>query len=352
VLVIIARTKFAEGAWAILVLVPMLVWLLVRMNKQYQHETVELERDLAAFTAPNGRAPIAILLVDDLDPKTVHALQYARTIRCERTIAVHLETAPERTPSLVQAWDVAGLGEIPLRIVRGGGDEAASLAGFIAAYEREDREAIVLLPVPHSRTAAESFSDRRAGARLNRALLPYPHVRVTLVRDHPEGVHPLQRDDEGRPVVRLTTRGTHEVVVLVDKLDRATLQALSYGLDLGATAIRAVHAAADPDRAARLAQRWMELQAPVPLDVIECWDRDVPRALERYVVAMASETTEITAVMPRRDYPRLRQRLLHDRTSRKIQRALGRYAHVDVADIPFYVQGTTATRDERVPAVR
>ena len=339
VLVIIARTKFAEGAWAILVLVPLFVWLLVRMNKQYQRETVELERDLAAFTPPNGRAPITILLVEDLDPKTVHALQYARTIRGERTIAVHLEEDAERGRALTHTWEAAGLGEIPLRIVRGGGDEAASLAGFIAAYEREDREVIVLLPVPHSRTAAERFSDRRAGARLNRALLPYAHVRVTLVRDHPEGVHPLQHDDQGRPVVRLTTRGTHEVVVLVDKLDRATLQALSYGLDLGATSIRAVHAAADPDRAARLAQRWMELQAPVPLDVIECWDRDIPRALERYVVAMASDTTEITAVMPRRDYPKLRQRLLHDRTSRKIQRALGRYAHVDVADIPYYVQG-------------
>ena len=118
-------------------------------------------------------------------------------------------------------------------------------------------------------------------------------------------------------MVRLTTRGTHEVVVLVDKLDRATLQALSYGLDLGATSIRAVHAAADPDRAARLARRWMELQAPVPLDVIECWDRDIPRALERYVVAMASDTSEVTAVMPRRDYPKIRQRLLHDRTSRQ-----------------------------------
>ena len=85
----------------------------------------------------------------------------------------------------------------------------------------------------------------------------------------------------------------------------------------------------------------MELQAPVPLDVIECWDRDIPRALERYVVAMASDTSEVTAVMPRRDYPKLRQRLLHDRTSRKIQRALGRYAHVDVADIPYHVQGRT-----------
>jgi hypothetical protein len=171
------------------------------------------------------------------------------------------------------------------------------------------------------------------------------------VRDHPDGVHPLQRDAEGRPVVRLATRGLHEVVILVDKLDRATLQAIEYSMDLGATSIRAVHAAADPDRAARLVDRWSELQAPVPLDVIECWDRDIPRALERYVIALTRETTEVTAVMPRRYYPKFRQRLLHDRTSRRIQRTLGRYAHVDVADVPYYMRtGRAAPHPEPVQA--
>jgi amino acid transporter len=339
VLVIVARTKFIEGAWAILILVPLLVWLLVRMNKQYEREKRELERDLAAYTPPANRPPLALLLVDDLDPKTVHALQYTRTIRCERTIAVHLEEDPARTRALLESWNVAGLGEIPLRIVRGTGEDVTRLGGLLAAYEREDRDVIVIVPVAHSQTTFERASDRRAGARLNRALLSYPNVRVTLVRDHPDGVHPLQRDAAGRPTVRLEARGVHEVIVLVDKLDRATLQAISYGLELGATTVRAVHAASDPDRARVLALRWAELQAPVPLDVIECWDRDVPRALERYVVAMASPTTEVTAVMPRRDYPRLRQRLLHDRTSKKIQRALGQYAHVDVADIPYFLTG-------------
>jgi hypothetical protein len=40
--------------------------------------------------------------------------------------------------------------------------------------------------------------------------------------------------------------------------------------------------------------------------------------------------------MPRRDYATLRERVLHDRTSRKIARALGRYEHVDLAVVPFY----------------
>ena len=339
VLVIVAHTKFAEGAWVILILVPVLVVLLVRMNHQYDREKRELERDLKTFSPPTARPPIAILLVEDLDPKTVHALQYARTIRSERTIAVHVEDEHARTEALQAAWHTAGLDSIPLRIVRGRDDQAARLVRFLAAYERADRDAIVIVPVPHERSLREHVADRRPGARLHRALLPYEHVRVTMVRDHPDGVHPLQRDEQGRPVVRLTARQSHDVVVLVDKLDRATLQAVSCALGLGTRTVRAVHAAADPDRATKLANRWSDLRAPVPLDVIECRDRDVPRAIERYIVAMASEGTEITVVMPRRDYPQLRQRLLHDRTSRKIERSLGRYAHIDVADIPYYVRG-------------
>jgi amino acid transporter len=347
VLAIIARTKFAEGAWIVIALMPIGVVALLRLHTQYERERTELEHDLAAFEPPVGRAPIAILLVDDLDPKTVHALQYARTIRIERVIAVHVEHTPERTRDLQRSWQAAGLGEVPLRVIRGSDDRAAVVGGFLAAYERDDRDVVVIVPVPHARTPAARLADRRAGARLDRALLPYPNVRVTLVRDHPDGVHPLQRDDAGRPVVRLSARGLHEVVILVDKLDRATLEAISYSMDLGATSIRAVHAAADPEHAARLIARWSELRAPVPLDVIECWDRDITRALEIHVLGLTKETTEVTAVMPRRYYPKIRQRLLHDRTSRSIQRALGRYAHVDVSDVPYYVR---TRRPERAAA--
>ena len=41
--------------------------------------------------------------------------------------------------------------------------------------------------------------------------------------------------------------------------------------------------------------------------------------------------------MPRRDYPKIHQRLLHDRTSRKIAHALGRYPNIDIATVAYYV---------------
>ena len=333
-LLIIGTTKFVHGAWAVVVLVPIMVMLLVRMNHQYDHEKEELERDLESFSVADLRRPLAVLLVDDVDGETIHALQYAKTIRTE-TVAVHIETDPEGTLELEAAWTATGLGVVPLKILRGEGDEAHRLAGFVGGLA-SDRDITVLVPVPHDVSAWERFSERRIGAKLARALLPYERVRVTLVRDHPDGVHPLQHDEQGNRVVRLVPRGEHDVVVLVDKLDQATLRAVRYAMTLGATEARAVHAALDPDRALTLVQAWMEHAIPIPLYVVECWDRNVPRVLERYVLTLANRGAEVTVVMPRRDFPRLRQRMLHDRTSRRIVKALGRYPHVDVAAVPFY----------------
>lgn len=341
-LIVIGVTKFTHGAWAVIVLVPVMVYLLVRMNRQYDREKTALERDLAAFGPPERpEHPVVVLLVDDLDRKTVHALQYAKTLRTKDVVAVHLEEGAERTRRLRHAWHVAGLDALPLRVVPGHGDDPAKLAGFVGALATPQDEVLVIVPVSHHRSTFERLSDRRAGARLTRALLPFDNVAVTLVRDHPEGVHPLQRDPEGRPVVHLTPRATHDVVILIDHLDRATLRAIRYAMTLGGTTVRALHAAADPDRAVRLGERWQELNAPVPLDIVECWDREVSRTIERHIVGLAREGTrgtEVTVVMPRRDFPRLYQRLLHDRTSRRIHRALGRYAHIDIADVPYFVQ--------------
>ncbi len=90
----------------------------------------------------------------------------------------------------------------------------------------------------------------------------------------------------------------------------------------------------------------MELRIPIALDLVECWDRDVA-PVGRAVRGRPDGTgTEVTVVLPRRDFARVTQRLLHDRTSRSIARALGRYEHVDVAVVPYFF-GREAPRRQR-----
>ena len=117
------------------------------MNHQYDRERAELERDLESFSVADLRRPLAVLLVDDVDSKTIHALQYAKTIRTE-TVAAHIETDPMKTLELETAWAATGLDDVPLKILQGEGDEAHRLAAFVGGLP-SDRDITVLVPVPH-----------------------------------------------------------------------------------------------------------------------------------------------------------------------------------------------------------
>ena len=330
---VIAYTKFSHGAWAVMVFVPVMVWLLVHMNRRYEREHHELEEHLEPFDRSEIRKPAAVLLVEDLDRKTMHALQYAKTIRPTSVQAVHFQRG-EDSDGLEQRWRELGI-DVPLKIVRYEGHLPSSLAGYVCALP-EDTDVNVIVPGPAKMGTLERLRRGRSGAQMARALLPYERARITLVRDHAGPGHLVTESVNGQTRLRVVPRMNHQAVVLVDKVDRAVIRAVRYALSLGATDVWAVHAAVDPDLQEEIIRRWMELGLPVPLDVIECWDRNVARSLEHYVAEQIGQASEVTIVMPRRDYAQLRQRILHDRTSRKIARALGRYEHVDIAVVPFY----------------
>lgn len=334
VTIVIAITKFTHGAWAVMVFVPATVMLLVRMNHHYEREHEELDDGLVAFELGQIRRPVAFVLVEDLDRKTLHALQYARTIGASEIRAVHVEGEDGAGEALLERWRDLGL-EPPLGILRCGGDPAVAIAGYAAALG-DDADVTVIAPGPARTTWLERLRRGRAGARLARALAPSPHVGLTLVRDHEGPGHAVSHTSEGDRPLRLLPREGHRVVVLVDRPDRAVLRAVRYALSLGAQEVRAVHAAVDPDVQDELIARWMDLHIPMELDLIECWDRDVARSLERYVSELMGPRAEVTVVLPRRDFATLRQRLLHDRTSRRITRVLNRYEHVDLAVVPYF----------------
>ncbi len=57
VVVIFAVTKFTEGAWAVVVLFPLLVWGLIRLHRQYTDESRELEENAAEGVRGAGAPP-------------------------------------------------------------------------------------------------------------------------------------------------------------------------------------------------------------------------------------------------------------------------------------------------------
>ena len=116
--IVIAITKFTHGAWFIIVLVPVMVAGLVRLNRQYEDELEELKQDApGAAQEPIMRRHVVIVLIDQLDVAAARAIQYARTLTPDDLRAVHFDLDPIKTEDLTNAWRNLGFARLPLDIV-------------------------------------------------------------------------------------------------------------------------------------------------------------------------------------------------------------------------------------------
>jgi amino acid transporter len=127
----------------------------------------------------------------------------------------------------------------------------------------------------------------------------------------------------------------HEVVVLVEDLDRATLGGLQYARQLNPLSITAVHIAVDPDHARELAQLWTKVHIPIPLEVVDSPDRNLLAAVEETVAELVRPDTEVTVLVPKRGYSKFWHRILHDRTALGVFKVLGEMDNVNVTIVPF-----------------
>jgi putative oxidoreductase len=93
-------------------------------------------------------------------------------------------------------------------------------------------------------------------------------------------------------------RPRHEVIVLLDDLDKAAARALGYARTLRPLAVTALHVAVDPDHARALAEQWARLGLDVPLEVISCPDRDLPSAVRQALTERMRPDTAVTVLIP------------------------------------------------------
>jgi amino acid transporter len=348
VAIIIAIVKFHPhgqfgGAWMIVLFVPIMVFILTRVNKTYEHEEDDLLAGLEHVQRPLPQRHVAVVLAQELDEKTLHAIQYAYTIQPEEIRVVHLATGQARETALRQRWADANLG-LPLEVVPcASGRRGECLRTYIKeqACPSDDSQVTVIVPGPSRLTRWQRIRRGRSWSGLVGPLRDVERVSVVVVRDHGGPGH---LPAEGR--LRVSPRTRHVAIILIDRLDRSVLKAIRYTRTMDASDIRAVHAAVDPHAAAHLAEQWGEVGhvLGVPLDVEECFDRNIARTITEYIHRVESPDVEVTVVLPRREYPRVLQRLLHDHTSRSITRALAEEPHVDVVVVPYRLGAASRRR--------
>ena len=140
---------------------------------------------------------------------------------------------------------------------------------------------------------------------------------------------------------RATSITRHNVTVLIDSFDLATIGAIRYARSLNPRNLSAVHFVIDDRRAEAISKEWAKNAAcsDVPLELIDCPDRRLANAAVDYAVrATASPDVELTLLLPRRSYSKFLGWLLHDQTAESIARPISQLERVVATIVPFDVE--------------
>jgi hypothetical protein len=187
VLVIVSYTKFPDGAWVILVILPVLVVFLVRLNRQYSREAEELQADIpAAIAAPVLRRHVVMVFIDRIDMAAARAIQYGRTHHTAELRAVHFAVDDKVAGDLAAEWQRLGLTRISLEIVECPDRRLTKAALTTVARELADgeTEVTVLLPERKYRGVWHRLLHDKTAESIEEQVSRLPHANVTSVPFH------------------------------------------------------------------------------------------------------------------------------------------------------------------------
>jgi amino acid transporter len=208
VVVVVFVTRRTD-AWPMLVVMPIFVIMLLRLNRQYSREAVMLEEDVpAAAIAPILRRHVVLVFVDRLDMATARSIQYARTLTPDELRAVHFALDEDRARELREEWARTGLRRVPLEVVECPDRRLTRAAVECVARELADGEtevSVLLTDRKYKGLWHRFLHDKTADAILDQ-VSRLPHANVTTVPYHVDVVAqpkvPLQA------LVRRRTRST------------------------------------------------------------------------------------------------------------------------------------------------
>lgn len=185
--IIVLVTKFTSGAWIVCLLIPIMVYGLTRLNKEYESEAVELAEDAPrAAEAPIMRRHVVFVLIENLDVASARAIQYARTLSPDELRAVHFVLDRDHADHLTEEWGRLGLSRLPLELIDVPDRRITRVAVELCAESLMDGETEVSLLLPrraYTRAWHRLLHDRTADA-IAAAVGGLPHANVTFVPYH------------------------------------------------------------------------------------------------------------------------------------------------------------------------
>ena len=182
VVLIFAIFKFTEGAWLVVVIFPIGVFALIKLNGRYRREAAALAGAPASASVPTLTRSTVLVLVDSVDLAVVKALRYARSLRPVELRAVHLMIDSKHAEHLRKRWDASTAADVPLEVIEVPDRRLRRAAAELAARTAEETGTEVTIMLPRRAFAVSSrlLHDRTAD-KIASVVSRLPHVAAMIV---------------------------------------------------------------------------------------------------------------------------------------------------------------------------
>ncbi len=181
---IFAVAKFTEGAWLVVVVFPILVFGLIRLNREYRAESAILQafRTDRPEMVKYARHQVFVL-VNALDLAVLEALRYGKGLRADELVAVHFMVDAMHAKQLRKRWDDFDL-DTPLRVVDCPDRQLNRAAQVLVCKARADHEhtnVTVLLPRRTYAPLLGRLLHDRTADKIAKAVSRVPDAAATIV---------------------------------------------------------------------------------------------------------------------------------------------------------------------------
>jgi amino acid transporter len=321
VTLLVVETKFTEGAWAVVVAIPVLVLAFYGIQRHYRKVARRLRAGAGAVAAAPPPTNEVVLYVEEADPALTEALWYVRAIAGDSFRAIHVP-GPRSDSGIRARFRTMTDIRPDLEVLQAQDGRAETVIDYVWALPRGESSFVtVVVPEHFERPSMTAALRRRTELTLKLRLLREPGVVITSVTTTGSAPSPPPR----RVACRVLTSGGHA----------ASLRAMRYAETLGFADTRALFFSFDDAETARIREEWLLRSMPTGLEIEQAPYRDLGDPLLRYVRSITADPeAAVVLIMPELIFGGS-SRLLHNQRALYLKRLLLFEPRVVLASVPY-----------------